>query len=72
MQLALYDLPDTYFADFVPTVERITAEEASAAMGRHTDPARLTTLIVGDLEAVGRDLPALNLGEAAVLSPEAI
>jgi predicted Zn-dependent peptidase len=71
MQLALYDLPDTYFAEFVPTVERVTAEEATAAMARHTDPARLTTLIVGDLDAIGRDLPGLNLGEAAVLSADA-
>jgi zinc protease len=70
MQLALYDLPDNYFAEFVPTVERITAEEATAAMARHTDPARLTTLIVGDLDAVGRDLPALNLGDAVVLSAD--
>jgi len=67
MQLALYDLPDDYFADFVPAVERVTAEQATDAMARHTDPARLTTLIVGDLDAIGADLPALNLGDAAVL-----
>ncbi len=72
MQLALYDLPDTYFADFVPTVERVTADEATAAMARHTDPARLTTLIVGDLDAVAHDLPALNLGDAVVLSADTI
>jgi predicted Zn-dependent peptidase len=72
MQLALYDLPDTYFAEFVPTVERVTAEEATAAMARHTDPARLTTLIVGDLDAIGADLPSLALGDAVVLSADAI
>ena len=72
MQLALYDLPDTYFADFVPTVERITAEEATAAMARHTDPARLTTLIVGDLDVIGDDLPSLSLGDAAVLSADSL
>ena len=72
MQLALYDLPDSYFADFVPTVERVTAEEATAAMARHTDPARLTTLIVGDLDAIGDDLPSLSLGDAAVLSADSL
>ncbi|HWF85548.1 MAG TPA: hypothetical protein VG222_11900, partial [Vicinamibacterales bacterium] len=72
MQLALYDLPDTYFADFVPTVERVTADQATAAMARHTDPARLTTLIVGDLDTVAHDLPSLNLGDAVVLSADAI
>ena len=71
MQLALYDMPDDYFVQFVPRVQRVTAEEVTAAMARHTDPARLTTLIVGDLDAVGADLPGLNLGEPVVLSAEA-
>ena len=70
MQLALYDLPDDYFADFVPTVERVTAEEATAAMARHTDPDRLTTLIVGDPDVIGADLPSLALGDAAMLLAE--
>jgi predicted Zn-dependent peptidase len=70
MQLALYDLPDNYFAEFVPRVERVTAQEATRVMARHTDPDRLTTLIVGDLDAIGHDLPGLNLGEAVVLSAD--
>ena len=70
MQLALYDLPDDYFAEFVPRVERVTAEEATLVMARHTNPDRLTTLIVGDLDAVGPDLPGLNLGDAVVLSAD--
>ena len=70
MQLALYDLPDNYFAEFVPRVERVTAEEATRVMARHTDPDRLTTLIVGDLDAVGEGLADLNLGEAVVLSAD--
>ena len=48
-QLALYDLPDDYFAQFVPRVERVTGDEVTRVMARHLDPARLTTLVVGDL-----------------------
>jgi zinc protease len=70
MQLALYDLPDNYFAEFVPRVEGVTAEEATRVMARYTDPDRLTTLIVGDIEAIGQDLPGLNLGAAVVLSAD--
>ncbi|MCC7418193.1 MAG: insulinase family protein [Acidobacteria bacterium] len=71
VQLALYDLPDDYFAEFVPRIERITADEVTQAMARHTDPARLTVLVVGDLDAVGDDLPALELGDPVVLSADA-
>jgi predicted Zn-dependent peptidase len=70
MQLALYDLPDDYFAEFVPRVERVTAEEATRVMALYTDPDRLTTLIVGDLDAIGHDLGSLNLGEPVVLSAD--
>ena len=38
MQLALYDLPDDYFVEFVPSLERVTPETATAAVARHLDP----------------------------------
>jgi len=71
-QLALYDLPDDYFAEFVPRVERVTAEEVSAVMARHIDPSRLTTLVVGDLDAIGSELAALTDSGPAVLAADAI
>ena len=71
MQIALYDLPDDYFAQYVPRVEAVTAADATAAAARHLDAARLVTLAVGDLDAIGPDLPRLNLGDAVVLSAEA-
>lgn len=71
MALALYDLPDDHFAQFVPTIERVTTEEAAAVMSRNIDPARLTTLVVGDLDVVGDELARLGLGDPLVLSADA-
>ena len=70
MQLALYDLPDDYFASFVPAVERVTCSEVSRVMRHHLEPDRLTTLVVGDIDAIGRDLPGLHLGEPRALPPD--
>lgn len=70
MQLALYDLPDNYFAEFVPRIDRVTAEEATQVMARHTDPGRLSVLIVGDLQAVAPDLGALQMGDPVILSAD--
>jgi zinc protease len=70
-QLALYDLPDDYFAQFVPLIERVTSDEISAVMARYIDPARLTVLIVGDLDAVGPTIGHLGLGDPVVLSAAA-
>jgi predicted Zn-dependent peptidase len=71
LQLALYDLPDDYFEQFVPTIERVTADDVSRVMARHLDPARLITLVVGDLDAIAGDIGALGLGEPTVLPPDA-
>jgi zinc protease len=71
LQLALYDLPDDYFEQFVPRIESVTAEDVSRVMARHLDPARLVTLVVGDLDVIGGDLGALGLGEPVVLPPDA-
>jgi len=68
MQLALYDLSDDYFAEFVPRVERVTADEVCAVMARHVDPSRLTTLVVGDVDVIGADLGRLGLGDPVIVS----
>ena len=71
LQLALYDLPDDYFEQFVPWIERVTADDVSRVMSRHLDPARMVTLVVGDLDVIGPDLGALGLGDLVVHPPDA-
>ncbi|HZI79585.1 MAG TPA: pitrilysin family protein [Vicinamibacterales bacterium] len=62
-QLALYDLPDTYFSDFVPTVGAVTAAEVTRVAAQYLDPARLTALVVGDAQVVADSLHTLSFGE---------
>jgi predicted Zn-dependent peptidase len=69
-QLALYDLPDTYFADFVPEIERLTPEVVTTALARRLHPSHLTTVVVGDYDAVAADLGELGLGAPVILPPE--
>ena len=71
-QLALYDLPDDYFSEFVPRLQAITTDEVTRVAQQHLDPGRLTTVIVGDLDAIGSELSRLNLGDPVVLSPDSI
>lgn len=69
-QLALYELPDDYFDEFVARVERVTVDDVTRVARQYLDPARLTTLIVGDHAAVARDLPGLGLGTPAILAAD--
>jgi zinc protease len=67
-QLALHDLPDSYFEDFVPRLSRVTSDDVSAAARQYLTPDRMTTLIVGDLDKIHASLPDLGLGPHQVLT----
>ncbi|MFN7985777.1 MAG: hypothetical protein U0Q11_28370, partial [Vicinamibacterales bacterium] len=69
-QLALYELPDTYFDEFVERVERVTVDDVTRVTQHYLDPSRLTTLVVGDYGVIAKDLPGLNLGMPAILAPD--
>ena len=68
-QLALFELPDTYFEEFIPKVHAVTAADASSAAARYIDPQKAVTLIVGDKAVVHDSLLTLGLGEPDVLPP---
>lgn len=68
-QLALFDLPDTYFEEFVPKVNAVTAEDVTRVAQTYLDPDRLISLVVGDLNATETSLAGLRLGELRVLPP---
>ena len=70
-QLALYDLPDTYFDEFVDRVERVTVDDVTRVARQYLDPARLTTLVVGDYPAIAADLAKLDLGTPSTLAVDA-
>jgi predicted Zn-dependent peptidase len=67
-QLVLYRLPDSYFETFVPRVNAVTATDVIAAAQKYLDPARVTTLVVGDHAAIGASLDELGLGELETVS----
>jgi predicted Zn-dependent peptidase len=68
-QLALYGLPDTYFEEFVPKVNAVTVDDVSGAAQQYIDPARTTTLVVGDHATISDSLGALGLGLPQVVPP---
>jgi predicted Zn-dependent peptidase len=68
--LSLYGLPDTYFEEFVPNVNAVTSADVVGAAARYLDPAKLTTLVVGDYSAIAESLRGLNLGEPQLRAAE--
>ena len=68
-QLALFDLPDTYFEEFVPKVNAVTVDEVTRVARTYLDPSRAIALVVGDQQATEQSLAALGIGELQVLPP---
>jgi len=62
-QLALFDLPDSYFEEFVPKIMAVERADVVRAARRYVDPGRAVTLVVGDHAVIGESLVALGLGE---------
>jgi zinc protease len=69
-QLALFDLPDTYFEEFAPRVNAVVAADVTRVAEAYLDPWRAITLVVGDHKVIEESLQALGLGELQVLPPE--
>jgi zinc protease len=68
-QLALFDLPDTYFEEFVPKVNAVTEDEVTRVAEAYLDPSRAIALVVGDRSATEKSLATLGLGDLHVLPP---
>lgn len=66
-QLVLYDLPDTYFEEFVPRVSAVTASDVTRVARTHLDPSRMVTLVVGDEQAIASSLKTLHLGDPVIV-----
>jgi predicted Zn-dependent peptidase len=68
-QLALFDLPDSYFEQFVPKVNAVTAADVTRVAQAYLDPSRAIALIVGDHKAIQDSLTRLGFAEMHVLPP---
>jgi predicted Zn-dependent peptidase len=66
-QLVLFDLPDSYFEEFVPKVHAVRSGDVSDVARRYIDPDHCVTLVVGDHAAIGESLLTLGLGPPDVL-----
>ena len=71
-QMALFNLPEGFYSEFVPRIEALTPDEVTHAAARHLDPSRLTALVVGDVDPASQEFDRLELGAPELLSPDSI
>jgi zinc protease len=62
--LALFGLPDNWYASYAANVRKVTAKDVKAAAKSVIPSKNMAIAIVGDLSKIKGDLDQLNLGEA--------
>jgi predicted Zn-dependent peptidase len=69
-ELAIYDLPDRYYADYTAAVGAVTAATARRAATANIEPETLAVVVVGDRTRIEGGIRALNLGPVRIVSVE--
>jgi zinc protease len=58
----VHNLPDDYFASYIPRVQAVTAAETQRAAERYIQPDKMAVVVVGDAKLIAAPIKALNLG----------
>jgi predicted Zn-dependent peptidase len=66
--LAIYSLPDDYFADYTSNIGAVTSAAVQQAAGRFVQPDKFAVVVVGDRERIEPGIRALDLGPVTVRS----
>ena len=67
-QLIVYGLPETYYADYVKTLQAVTADAMLKAATTYVQPEKFLVVIAGDRKAIEQGVRALNLGMVRTMS----
>lgn len=68
VSMAVYNLPDTFFNDYVPKIQAVTSAQALAAAQKYLQPDKFAIVVVGDLAKIEKGIRDANFGPAKVLT----
>jgi predicted Zn-dependent peptidase len=61
-ELAIYNLPESTFTDFVSAVAKVTGSELQRLAARYIQPDKMAVVVVGDRKEIETKIRELNLG----------
>jgi zinc protease len=66
--LAIYSLPDNYFADYTSNIGAVTSAAVQQAARTFVQPDKFAVVVVGDRNSIEPGIRALDLGPVTVRS----
>jgi predicted Zn-dependent peptidase len=70
--LLVYNLPDSFFSEYVPKIQAVTAADVERAAKQYLATDRFAVVVVGDLSKIEKPIRDANFGPVRVLSTEEI
>jgi hypothetical protein len=64
--IVVHELPDDELATYRPRIEAVTVDDVAAAAAARLAPERAAIVLVGDVDAFGRDLEAAEFGRIVI------
>ncbi|MCY7375323.1 MAG: insulinase family protein [Pyrinomonadaceae bacterium] len=59
--LIIYNLPDSYFSEFIPKVNAVTVEDVNRVANKYLTPDKMAILVVGDRKVIEPKLKELGM-----------
>ena len=69
-EVVTYDLPETYFATYVDSIQEVTAADVQRVAKMLVQPGRLAVVVVGDRKVIEAPVRALKLGPVSFMKVE--
>jgi predicted Zn-dependent peptidase len=71
-ELAVYKLPDLYYAEYTANIRAVTAAAVQKAATTYIQPGKFAVVVVGDRQKIEPGIRALNLGPVRVLTVDEV
>ena len=72
VELVVYGLPESFFADYVPKIQAVTAADVRRAANEYLQTDRFAVVVVGDLAKIEKPIRDAGLGPVKVVTVDEI
>lgn len=70
--LAVYGLPESFFSDYVPRIQAVTAADVERAAKQYLQTDKFAVVVVGDLSKIEKPIRDANLGPVKIVTLDEI
>jgi len=71
-ELVIYDLPESFFNEYVPKIQAVTAADVARAAKQYLQSDKFAVIVVGDLTRIEKPIRDANLGQVRIVTLDEI